>query len=178
MIGAYKDYFRDCAIRHKKIKHDPASEGNGGVVAKRKFESFNMDEVAKSLRSSVGDGIVLFLHMYDWSPEDNGAFDTKAVYTGGFMVTMKAAVNNSGSEEIAYVETEQVAWDIIGKMYGDFQTSEEKCMNALGMVNWNSIKVTSTGQLWDNRFGWWVEFNFTKSVNHLLSEDSVTNAFD
>lgn len=136
-----------------------------------------MDEVVKGARSNIGGGPVLHLHNYEWKLLDNGAFNTKGIYTGGFLITNNAKSNDAESEESALILCETIAWDIIGKMYKDFQSGGETCDTALGRVVWDSLSVSPTGRLWENRVGWWVEFQFDKSVNDNISEESVNLAF-
>ncbi len=158
----YIDYFRDIAVRHKEILHDVLSEGQDGIPGECRFSTFSMDDVSRNLRTQTADGIALHLHLYDWQVKDNEAGDVRGQHNGGFLITKKAQPNNNKDEQDVYVATELVVWDIVNKMYNEKNAGACNCYNFSDIINFNTITVKPVGPLWDNRYGWWVEFTYTK----------------
>lgn len=158
----YISYFRDVAVRHKDILHDVLSEGQDGIPEACRFSIFSMDEVSRNLRTQIAEGVVLHLHLYDWQVTDNEAGDTRGQYHPGFLITEKAQPNNNLSEQQVYIHTERVVWGIINKMYLEMNNGEKDCAHFADVINFNTITVKPVGPLWDNRYGWWVEFKYSK----------------
>lgn len=153
-VIAYKEYFEQLATLNKILLHDPATPG------KTAFTFFSQDDViANKLKTAIGPGACLHLHMYEWRMKDNNAFDLRKLKQGAFMITKQVKNGDPDSVAAAYDETEVIADDIINKMMADFYAND--CKNLVfGIPEFEQLEVTPVGPLWTNRYGWYVTWPF------------------
>lgn len=174
-VSNYIEYFRQIAIKNKTIAHNPDAESKNGPKGECAFTVFNMDAVARSLRTAMKPTPCLHLHIYD-NLFNGKAPALKSNFSAGFLITRKVKMNNNQDEIAAYAECEKVVYEILAAMQHDY--TEDGSCGALGAVDLSRVKITATGPLWDNRFGWWVEFDFPNSIGKYISEDVYQSAFN
>jgi len=176
-VSLYTNYFRQKAIAHPLLQHDPAAEDANAEAGKRRFTTFNMQQVANGLRSVIGDGPFLHLHIYDIRLADNGSA-IKGGYTGGFLVTMKAEKENLSAIETAYNTCEAIALDIIGDMRIEHREDVNKCSFPFGEIYWSQATINAAGPIFTERYGWWVEFPFDVKMNTRMSASVINSNFN
>ena len=177
-VGIYTDYFRQLAVNHPLIGHVQAAESpNYPETGKRRFTTFNMQQVASGLRSAIADSPFLHLHIYDVRPKDNGNAIT-GQYTGGFLVTQKADNDSVIGIANAYTITEDIVVDIIGQMRLDFTNDPQKNTFPFGEIYWSQATINAAGPLWNDRYGWWVEFPFDARLTNRMSKATLDENFN
>lgn len=176
-VNIYTNYFRQKAIAHPLLMHDIAAESADGEIGKRRFTTFNMQQVANGLRSAISDNPFFHLHIYDIRLKDNGSA-IKGDYTGGFLITMKANKDVLNEIETAYNTCESIALDIIGDMRMEFLADPNKCDFPFGEIYWSQATINAAGPIFTERYGWWVEFPFDVKMNSRLSKQQIDFNFN
>lgn len=184
MIHDYVNYFRNIAIKHKQINHAHGAEiGSYTLKENRHFAIFEHDEVVTGLRSQIADGIVLFLHLYDTKGYDNLADDYRATHTGAFIIAEKAPIEFQTRGAIAYssldgpevlqsYETcETIMWQIINRMMMD---SRDPC-HLFHRIQLSDFTIDPVSNLWDGRYGWYVQFTFQTRRNDVINNALATD---
>lgn len=185
MIIQYVNYFRNIAVKHKKINHQIGAETNSYFTKdNRHFAIFEHDEVINGLRSTIADGIVLFLHLYDGKGYENQADDYRVRNTGAFIIAEKAPIHYQTRGNVAYNPgfdlpevlhsyelCESIMWDIINRMIID---SRSPC-HFFNYLELSDFTIEPVSNLWDGRYGWYVQFQFTSKRNEYISETLATD---
>lgn len=161
-ILTYKSYFRDLAIRNRKLLHLPNSESPEAEAGTCKFTSFSQEDlIATKLRSSLSTDAVLHLHNYDWTqPNADTTYDVRRFYDAGFIVSQFAPRQDEPAIEAAYANTEQIVEELLDAMSLDYKNDPNHCGLPFGRPDLSKLSVTSVGPLWDGRYGWFVTFPF------------------
>lgn len=179
MIEAYINYFRTLAVKNKKIRHVIAAESDNHLVpGERRFTLFNMEQVAKAVKSSMWQGPALHLHLYDWRTPGASRDDIKREFSCGFLITQKAIANNISSETDAYDVCEQIVIEILSKLRQDSIDLVDDCNFPFRELLWDRLTVNAAGPLFDNRHGWWVELPFLMRAGEPIGKNLAINAFD
>lgn len=161
MLQAYIDYFRAFAVAHHAIQHVVAAESDDyATPGDRRFTLFNMDEVARAVRSAMWEGPALHLHVYDIRTGGSSRGDMKYTQVAGFLVTQKAELNSVASQSAAFITCEQIVKDFIGQLQTDSVDRMDDCSFVFKHIYWDQIDINPTGPVFDNRYGWWVQFPF------------------
>lgn len=176
-INTYVNYFRLMAASHTSIGHELGSEGPDADKSKSRFAIFSHDEVLTGLRSRIGDGVVLFLHPYFIKPKSNGAGDYRGVYSGAFIIAKKANKSDIADWLPALNECEFIAYGIAGQLVNDSNEFGATCkmQNPFSGCLWDDMKFEPVMNLWDGRFGWYVEFEFTLKQAKFLMNPALYN---
>ena len=79
----------------------------------------------------------------------------------------------------AYKECEIIVESILAKMRKDELTANQTdhCTYPFKMIEWDKLEVTSAGPLFDNRYGWWVQFPFLKKSNDRINDSLVNEEY-
>ena len=175
-MNTYVSYFRDIAVRNKRILHNPANEGTAAQKGTCKFALFSEDDVATKSGTAVSEGAMLFLHQYDWSLSDNEAGDLRKIFAAGFMVTRATKIDDVDDQEAAYNECEEIVDEIFAQMRAD--SISPSFQSPLGIIDWNAVSISPIGGLWgQQRYGWWVEFTFQKKNRTIDKPATLSAAF-
>lgn len=171
---SYRNYFRNLAIRHKEILHDPASEEEGAPATNRHFIQFNTDDVVNALSTAFGAGPCLALHDYEWNVKDNGAYAFAHEYKGSLLVIKKAIANDPVDTAAVKDLTETIMADVQAQMRVDQYNIAGSDGSPFKDIDWNKARTIPVGPMWDNCYGWYLEFSFSMHVGSL--EDDAARA--
>ena len=100
-VGVYIGYFRQLAVSHKDIKHDPDSEINDSPIGAQHFTKFGVDEITKGLRGKIGFPC-LCVQLYDNETSSSVVSDVRQRPQGSFMVIDNPADKSFAAEEACY----------------------------------------------------------------------------
>ena len=158
-VSAYINYFRQLAVKHSLLQHDPQTETGKGDVKRKRFAIFGNNEVIDGLRNKVGFP-ALIAELYDNTSSAETHYDIRQKPKGAFMVIDHAKLNDFADEERAYAVSESIMYDILKKIWQDhYGPTAEQCSRPFKSFQWN-LEITPTGKLFDNEYGWYVQFNF------------------
>ena len=176
-VEAYINYFRGLAIAHKDIQHNPASETGSAAPGAKKFARWGVDEVVTGLRTSMG-WPALLLELYEVQTTGETVYDVKGSYTGAFTVLDSAKVNNYDSEVEAFKKTESIYRDLLKKIWQDtFGSGANFCEPIFSDFDFKRLNVTPVGPLFDNQFGWRIEFPFRPTLTFDLTSPIPDGTF-
>lgn len=158
-VTAYTDYFRQLAVRHKDIRHDPQTEEGLGETATQGFTTLGNNEVISGLNTKISD-TALLLELYDNTGSFENVYDIRQSPKGAFMVVNLAQENNFPDQLRAYALSEAIMYDILKQIWQDhYGPTADQCDRPFKSFRWN-LEITPTGKLFTNYYGWYVQFNF------------------
>ena len=175
-VTTYVDYFRQLAVRHKELKHDPQTEIGKGNPKDKRFTTFGNNEVIAGLRTQVSFP-ALYIELYDESGNGENAYDIRQKPKGSFMVLEHAENGNFVDELRAYAVTEEIVYDILKQLYQDHAPGTDACVRPFKNFSWNYEK-TPTGKLFENEYGWYVQFDFEFNKTVDITAPPAAGTFD
>ncbi len=160
ILNDYISYFRNIAVSHYLIGHVPISETGDSAPGTMRFATYNAaDVISKRLRTKVGFPALL-AEVYDWDTKGSTVYDVKNNFTGGFMILDHAKSNDYADEQRALSTTETIMHQITWKMWQDhYGAGKDRCQTPFQNLEMN-FDVMAVGPVFDNEFGWRVEFTF------------------
>lgn len=175
-IAQYVSYFRNLAEQCHYIHHIPASE-NPDYPEKEdcKFALYYYHDLVAGLRTAISDGIVLFLHIYDGRGNDNHAGSQSSSHTCNFILAKKAVATDIPEITAALANTEEAMFVLINKIIHDAHQDGPGC-GPFKKVTLDKFRWEPVSNLWDGRFGWWVEFSFDVKRTDLMDESIALDA--
>jgi hypothetical protein len=175
-VCGYIDYFRQLAVRHKEIQHQPTSENGDASPGTQKFCRWNVEEAVSGLRSKMGwPG--LLLEMYEIVTRSPSPYDVKGVYSGAFTVLDKTTSDNTQSEVDAFSKTETIYQDMLKQIWQDhYGTGKDRCSTPFAEFYFDNLNIVPVGPILDRQCGWRVEFQFKPRTLVKITE-APTDAF-
>lgn len=177
-LDLYIDYFRQLAISHKDIRHSESSETQDAPPDSFRFATYNAsDVVMKRLRTKVGFPALL-AEIFEVDIQSNTALAPRGAYIGGFMILDHAKANNYPDELRALASTEIIAWQILQRIWNDhFGPNKSRCTRPFADIDFNRINIVAVGPVFDNEFGWRVEFGFKPKTPLNLTDPVADGVF-
>lgn len=165
MVTDYINYFRELAISHKDIKHDPLSESSAPSGEKH-FTRISIDEVLKGLQSTVFFPL-LALELYETETSAESNVNVKLQPRGAFMVVDHPATDSFADQEDCYSRMEKIVYEILQKIYRDHKPGSNVCARSFKSFNFNQLNITPVGPVFSGEYGYRVEFGFElqKQIN-------------
>lgn len=164
-ITTYTNYFRNLAVTHHLLQHNPASETGDGPIGSQRFARFGADEVLTGLQSSVTFPALLIENYETKFAAASAEFVGKRNF-GAFSVFASANPQNASEVEAAFALTQQIMDDLLARLYAD-HSEEDHCNFPLGNLDVNSLQVTPVGMVFTREYGYRCEFQFTDNSNNI-----------
>lgn len=170
--STYSAYFRNLAIKHTLLRHDPLSE-QGSAPGKKHFFRFSTDEIITGLRSKINFP-ALGLELYEKTTGNN----VKGTYDGAFSVLCTADAEDYSAVEEAYDISEKILHDILAKIYQDhYGPITSRCGTPFQFFDFDNLKIMSMGPVFDSQFGWRCEFSFRMYKEYSITTPPVEGLF-
>lgn len=172
-IATYINYFRQLAILHKLLRHNPLTETNQGSADERRFGWYNANDVLTGLRFQA-NWPALLVELYEEDITAPNTYDINGIYTGAFSVFARANINEPATELTAYQTAETIMQQIIHRLYQDhFGTGKNRCQTPFQYLYLDKASLMPVGPVFDNCFGWRFEFRFkpTQAYNYNTPAD-------
>jgi len=178
-VSGYIAYFRQLAISHKDIKHDPQSETGNGKIGSKHFARWSAEEVITGLRSSISfTPSALLLEMYEVVTKSESPYDIKGEYKGAFTVVALAKIDDLVAEVDAFELTEKICHDLLAKIWQDHYGPEaERDETPFRYFDFSNISIIPVSKLFDNEFGYRVEFGFEFRETTSITTPPLTGTF-
>lgn len=177
IINPYREYFRQLAIRHKDLLHDPYSESGDSDIGAKHFVTWNVDQVITGLRTKAGRPLLL-LENYEIVTHAQTPSDIKGFYSGAFSVIDTALNNDYSSEDAAFVKTERIVMDILQQIWADhYAPGVDRCNTPFKEFYFDQMNIVPIGPLYDNDFGYRVEFQFRPQLSLTISQKPAAGTF-
>lgn len=170
MVDTYIDYFRQLAVRHKDIRHNPAAESGELAAEEKRFTTWGADEAVTGLKTSLGY-MALFLEIFELNTRGDNPYSVKAQYRGAISIFDRVNYNDFEDQAQKCDKCYQVLEEMLRQMWQDhYGTGKERCTTPFGQVLFNALDISYVGPLFDNVYGWRCEFTFApKKVLNLLT---------
>ncbi len=161
-VSSYINYFRQLAIRHKDIRHNVESETGNGDIGTKHFARWSAEEVVTGLRSSISfTPSALLLELYEVITKSESPYDIKGDYKGAFTVLAHAAPENVSAEIEAFELTESICYDLLAEIWQDhYGPNTQRDSTPFKYFDFANLSILPTSKLFDNEFGYRVEFGF------------------
>lgn len=168
-ILSYQDYFRKLAIAHKDIQHNPAGE--------KRFARWSTDEIVTGLRTAVSFPALL-LENYEVITKENNKYDIKGTHSGAFTILEHAQPGDYASEAAAFDKSERILYEVLQQIWQDhYGTDKDRCGTPFQHFFFD-LNIISVGPLFNNEFGWRVEFTFMPRLQVKLTEAPAPGTFN
>jgi hypothetical protein len=153
-VSGYIDYFRQLAVNHIDLLHNPGSETGDAPEATQHFTKISIEEVVSGLRSKVGWPL-LTLELYENDFYAEIELDVKQRSKGAFMVVQNPVSKNFRDEQACYETSEKIAYDFLRQIWQDhYGFTANRCVTPFRFVFFNSIIITPVGPVFSGQFGY------------------------
>lgn len=158
-VSKYIDYFRQLAVKHKDLQHDTATETADGDIEKKRFAIWSNEEVISGLRTKISFPALL-IEIYENNLSSETVYDVRQRPKGTFTVLEHAETNELAAIEPAYKKAETIVYDLLKRIWQDtYAPDVDRCQTVFKQFRYN-INITPTGKLFQNEYGYYVEFDF------------------
>lgn len=158
-VTGYINYFRQLAVTHNLLQHDPLTEQAKGAIKQKRFSIFGNNEVISGMRTQISFP-ALMIELYDNNLSSETVYDIRQSPKGSFMVLDHAKENDYYDEERAYAVAEGIVYDLLKKIWQDhYGVDKDRCTTPFKQFRWNG-SITPTGKLFTNEYGYYVQFDF------------------
>lgn len=176
-VSEYIDYFRELAISHKDLQHDPLSETGDGAIGSMHFTKISAEQVLSALRSAAGYPL-LTLELYETESTSEQVADVKLKPRGALMVIDNPASSSFPDEEACYLKTEQIVWDILKQVWQHHYAPDvDACEAPFKFFDFANIAITPVGPVFGGQHGYRVIFDFELQNNIDLTEAPAEGTF-
>lgn len=177
MVADYISYFRNLAISHKDLQHNPDSETGDGPIGSMHFTKISPDQVLKALRAGIGFPCMT-LELYDNELQSQNVADIKQLPKGSFMIVDNPASSFSADEEAVFVKTEKIVYDILKQIWQDhYGISADECNSPFKFFDYNNITITPVSKIFSGQSGYRVVFDFELQNTYDITEASEPGTF-
>lgn len=177
MIADYINYFRQLAIAHKDLQHNPLSEGADGPAEGSHFTTVSVDEVLSALRSGIGFAC-LCLELYEIQTQSQSVEDIKLLPKGAFMVIDNPADISFAAITACRVKTEAIAFDLLKKIWQDhYAAGVDPCQAPFKFFDFDNITITPVGPIFSGQYGHRVVFDFELQQTVDITEAPAAGTF-
>ena len=161
--AAYNTYFRTLASQHTDIRHSATQMHFARIIRSTDpFAKLDLTEFLTSIKSRMKLPFML-LETFDAKLEDNRSDNKWKLHMGAFIILDKAEKGNPDDIESKLDSTEQIAEDLLARMYEDYKKRR---------VDWhldlNDVTVEKVGPISDNLYGTRVDFLLKTTANQIL----------
>jgi hypothetical protein len=160
ITSVYFNYFRQLAVRHKDLRHDPDTETGNGPKGKKRFARFSEEEILAGLKNKVTFPALLADH-YEIRTKaaSNLVIDKK--YAAAINVFATADPESAAEKEAAFDLAERILNDIIRQMYQDHEgDGVDVCNTPFGEIDFDGMEIIPVGPVLNSEFGFRCMFNF------------------
>jgi hypothetical protein len=175
-VSDYIDYFRQLAVHHHLLLHNPAGETGDAAPGSIHFARWTADEILTGLRSKVSFP-ALMLELYETNTNFQTELDVRNKYSGAFSIVASALPGDFTSEVAAFQLAEQIMTDILQQIWNDhYGLGASRCSTPFEY--WNpEYSITFFGPILNNEFGYRCEFTFDFRRDKKYSKPPAAGTF-
>lgn len=175
-VKLYINYFRNLAATHTKLQHGATLQTPNGPVVINCFARWNADEALTGLRSKITFPALL-LEMYENETVSNSFYEVHERPKGAITVVASARPEDFASEEDAYELAECILRQLLQQIWADHYGPEVDRNTTPFREVYLGFTIVPVGPLFDNQFGYRVEFNFEFHENNPITQAPPFGAF-
>ena len=174
--STYTDYFRQLAVQHKDLLHNPASETGDAPLGQKHFFRWGTEEAVTGLRTKMS-WPALGVELYEKILGGNNN-SLKGNYNGAFSVFCAANVNDYQAVEAAFDQAETILHDMLAQIYQHhYGPLPVRCDTPFEYFDFPGCKIDPVGPVFDNQFGWRCEFSFRMNKERSITTAPATGTF-
>lgn len=160
-VSGYINYFRQIAVKHSVLQHDPSTETGDGDPGRKRFTRWSADEALQGLRTKLSFPALL-LELYETETQSEVVYEVRQKPRGAITVLQTALPENTTSEIEAFVTAETIMYQVLQKIWADhYGQAVNRCNTPFKDFSFKIPNITPVGPLFDNQFGYRLEFDFT-----------------
>jgi hypothetical protein len=163
----YRKYFKHQCENHPDLAH---ADTNGSKV----FQTIDVEEALGDFRTGAKEKSFIFrLINYTFQVGDDGADETKKIFTGGFIVARYFDQRNTGESDFytAVESSEKIVDELIEKMVSDSRAGHPLFYHTLDARQ--NINVQPALQFAPGYAGWLVTFTFSNPIRICLTDEAA-----
>lgn len=176
-VNDFTDYFRQLAVSHHLLRHEPTSESGDSPVGAKRFGRYSAEDVLTGLRTKV-DFPALLIEMYQVKLNSNDSiFDVRRNYTAAFAIYASADPLKADDVEEAFRLTEEIMNDMLQKIWQDhYGPDHDQCETPFTDFYFTA-DIEPVGPIWDRQYGWRCEFEFKPIISPSITTAPVPGVF-
>lgn len=160
MVSDYLNYFRQLAVSHKDLQHNPESETGDGPAGSMHFTKISALEVLSALPTAIGFPCMT-LELYETETQSQIVSDIKLLTKGSFMIIDNPGSKSFLSEQICFEKTEKIILEILQKIWQDhYGSGVDECQAPFKFFEFDKIEITPVSKVFSGQSGYRVVFDF------------------
>lgn len=177
-LDIYVNYFRQLAVSHYLLQHNPATEAKDAAAPDKRFAKWNAEEVIGGLRTKMSFP-ALIIELYDTNVDASIEYDVRLKPKGAFTVLATAKAGHLPAEQEAYALAEQILYDLLQQIMKDhYEPDRNMCGTPFKEFFFDDLEIIPIGPLYENHFGYRCEFPFEFHKRYDLSAPPAAGVFD
>lgn len=178
-VNTYTNYFRQLAISHKDLKHDPAGETGDCEPGSMHFTKFSVEQVLGKLENSKIGSRLLALELFDNTTESETVNDIRMRPKGSFMILDVPEDKTLAAELACYDKCEAITIDILKQIWQQhYGQGAYGCSTPFKEFDFNKIDITPVGPVFLDKYGYRVVFDFEFQQTIDLTEAPAEGTFE
>jgi hypothetical protein len=176
-VTLYTDYFRQLAVNHYLLKHNPDSETSDSNADKH-FAKWTFDELVTGLRTKV-KGNALYLEMFEHNLNAQTPHDVRLLASGAMSVVVPVTEGaTTRVQEQAYALAYQIMIELLQRIYTDhYGKGKERCTTPFEQFIFDKDLMQPIGPVVENHYGWRIEFDFRFRSEEKISQPPAPGVF-
>lgn len=179
-LDKYVDYFRSLAVTHNQLQHNPLSEVKDTPEPDKRFCKWDVDEVIGGLRTAISFP-ALIIELYENQLAGSSEDDIRQRPSGAFTVIAHAKEMSLPHQQAAYDTCEKIMMELLQQIWKDVYGNPERkrslCAPPFKEFFFTNANINPTGKLFENHYGWRVEFQFEFQNNPVISSAPAEGVF-
>lgn len=160
-VNNYINYFRQLAVTHKDILHDPSSETGDSGIGEKRFAKWSAEEIVSGLRTKIGNR-ALMIEIYETDLQASNVYDIKQLPRGAFTFFKATKEKDVNDQYDALEWTEKIMYDLMKQIWQDhYGQDKDRCSTPFKKFVFDKSSIVAVGPLFKNNYcGWRIEFEF------------------
>lgn len=155
-LTEYINYFKTAAQNHKDILHVDGSDEH--------FIKINVQEVISKIKTTIKFPVVA-IEMPEIGTVDQLSDNVRDLFEGAFVILKPANLTDYDAQFTVISECLEICNDFRSKMVND------RRKNILKHLDVNSFRFSEVGPVYNNLFGYRLDFRLNEPANVFLDED-------
>lgn len=177
-VDTYISYFKNLAVKHKDLRHNPASEDGDVAAGEKAFTNWSIEEAVSGLRTKISNRCLL-LELFEELLTSEQLYDIRGNYSGAFTIVFKTPSKKFSDEVSCFSKSYIVLKEILKKIWVDhYKPGVVFCGKPFKDFDFNGLKIQPVSNILDGTFfGYRCEFSFSFSENENIASDLEDGIF-
>lgn len=159
MVSDYINYFRNLAISHKDLQHNPDSETGDGPIGSMHFTKISGQQVLTALRTGIGFPL-LCLELYETELKAESVADIKLLPQGAFMIVDNPKSSSAADNQLCYENSERILFDLLKQIWQDHYGENANCDTPFKSFSFNNNNIQVVTNAFSGQHGYRYIFDF------------------